>query len=175
MQRRTLFAGAFSGVLTGMLMPLLAACGDDRSGGTVRIQMPLPDDLDPTALQNDLDAQLAVNVYSGLVTLNAEGEPIPDLAQRWSISPDGRTYQFPLRSDVRFHDGEKLTAEILKETWQRLLDPQIESPAALRLLGKITGVSPYRNGLTKEISGIRATDTRSLEVELSETRSCICG
>ena len=169
MQRRTLFAGAFSGILAGMLMPLLAACGDDRSGGTVRIQMPLPDDLDPSALQNDLDAQLAVNVYSGLVTLNAEGEPIPDIAQRWSISPDGRTYQFPLRADARFHNGEKLTAEILKETWQRVLDPQIESPAALRLLGKISGVSPYRNGLTRDISGIRATDARSLEVELSET------
>ena len=101
-------------------------------------------------------------MYSGLVTLNAEGEPIPDIAQRWSISPDGRTYQFPLRPDVRFHDGEKLTAEILKETWQRLLDPQIESPAALRFLGKISGVSPYRNGLTRDISGIRATNAHSL-------------
>lgn len=129
--------------------------------------MPLPDDLDPGALESDLDDQLAVHVYSGLVTLNAAGDPIPDIAQRWSLSPDGRTYQFPLRPNVRFHNGEKFTADHVKEAWQRLLDPQIESPAALRFLGKITGVARFRNGLTGEISGVRATAERNLEIELS--------
>lgn len=150
-------------------MPLLLACGNDRSGGTVRIQMPLPDVLDLGALESDLDDQLAVHIYSGLVTLNAAGDPIPDLAQRWSLSPDGRTYHFPLRPNLRFHDGERLTADHIKEAWQRLLDPQIESPAALHFLGKITGVSRFRNGLAAEISGVRAANERSLEVELSET------
>ena len=151
MQRRTLFAGAFSGILAGMLMPLLAACGDDRSGGTVRIQMPLPDDLDPSALQNDLDAQLAVNMYSGLVTLNAEGEPIPDIAQRWSISPDGRTYQFPLRSDVRFHNGEKLTAET----------PQGDVAAFARPTNRIAGGAPVSRQDNRRIPLPQRTDERN--------------
>ena len=164
MQRRTLFAT----VLAGLLAPLLAACGDDRSGGTLRIQMPLPDDLDPATLQTDLDAQLAAHVYSGLVALNAEGAPIPDLAQRWSLSPDGRAYQFPLRPGLRFHNGEALTADHVKQTWQRLLHPRHDAPRALVFLGKIAGVAAYRNGLAGAISGVRALNARTLEVELTE-------
>ena len=155
-------------VLAGMLAPLLVACGDDRSGGTLRMQMPLPDDLDPATLQSDLDVQLAVHVYSGLVTLNADGEPIPDLAQRWSLSPDGRTYLFPLRPGLRFHDGEQLTAQHIKDTWEHLLHPQFESPDAWLFLGKIAGTAPYRNRIAGDISGIRAVNTRTLEIELTE-------
>ena len=151
-----------------MLAPLLIACGDKRSGGTLRVQMPLPDDLNPATLQSDLDAQLAVHVYSGLVTLNAEGEPIPDLAQRWSLSADGRTYAFPLRPGLRFHDGEQLTAEHIKDTWEYLLDPQFDSPHAQLFLGKIAGVAPYRNKIAEGISGIRAVNSRTLEIDLTE-------
>lgn len=132
------------------------------------MQMPLPNDLDLATLQTDLDAQLAVHIYSGLVTLNPQGEPIPDLAQRWTISPDDRTYQFPIRPGLRFHDGENLEARHIKESWERLLDPEDESPRALRFLGRIAGVSRYRNGLSQEISGVRALNRRTLEVELSE-------
>ncbi len=164
MRRRDLLAAA----LAGMLAPLLIACGEERSGGTLRVQMPLPDDLDPATLQSDLDAQLAVHVYSGLVTLNADGEPIPDLAQRWSLSADGRTYEFPLRPGLRFHNGEQLTAEHIKDTWEHLLDPQFDSPHALLFLGKIAGVAPYRNKIAADISGIRAVNTRTLEIDLNE-------
>lgn len=164
MQRRDVLTSA----LAGMLLPLLVACGGEKSGGTVRIQMPLPDDLDPAALQSDLDAQLAVHVYSGLVTLNDKGEPIPDLAQRWSLSPDGRTYLFPLRPGLRFHNGEQLTAEHIKDTWEHLLDPQFDSPSAQEFLGNIVGVAPYRNKIAGDISGIRAVNTRTLEIDLAE-------
>ena len=164
MQRRDVLAG----VLAGMLAPLLIACGEERSGGTLRMQMPLPDDLDPATLQSDLYAQLAVHVYSGLVTLNADGEPIPDLAQRWSLSADGRTYQFPLRPGLRFHNGEQLAAEHIKDTWEHLLDPQFDSPHAQLFLGKIAGVAPYRNRIADNISGIRAVNSRTLEIDLTE-------
>ncbi len=164
MNRRTLLTYS----LAGLLAPLLVACGDKRTGGTVRIQMPLPENLEPATLQTDLDAQLAAHAYSGLVMLNAEGEPIPDLAQRWAISPDGRTYQFPLRPGLRFHSGEQIAAEHVKDSWERALDPEVELPGALRFLGKIAGVARYRNGLAQDISGIRAVSNRNLEVELNE-------
>ena len=168
MRRRALFSHAFGGVLAASLLPVLAACGGKPSGGTVRVHVPLPDRLDPASLQTDLDAQLAAHVYSGLVTLNPTGEPIPDLAQRWSISQDGRTYTFPLRPNMRYHDGERLTAAHVKESWERALHPTVAAPAAMRLLGRIVGVARYRNELAREISGVRAPNDRTLEVELAE-------
>ncbi len=164
MQRRILLTSA----LAAALAPLLAACGDDKSGGTLRIEAPLPDALDPAALQSDLDAQLAAHVYSGLVTLNDKGEPIPDLAQRWSLSPDGRDYRFPLRPGLRFHNGEELTAGHVKRTWERILHPAEEAPRALAFLGKVNGVAAYRSGLSGQISGVRALDERTLDVQLTE-------
>ena len=45
--------------------------------------------------------------YSLLVKLDPAEYPkvVPDLAESWTISPDGRTYEFKLRSGVKFHDG----------------------------------------------------------------------
>ena len=163
-QRRTVLAS----ILAGFLTPLLTGCGDDKSGGTLRIQMPLPNELDPATLQSDLDAQLAAHVYSGLVALNAEGDPIPDLAQRWSMSADGRTYQFPLRPGLRFHDGEQLVAAHIKDTWEHLLDPRFESPRARLFLGNIVGFAQYRNEVAQDISGVRAVNARTLEIDLIE-------
>ena len=163
-QRRTVLAS----ILAGLLTPLLTACGDERSGGTLRIQMPLPNDLGPATLQSDLDAQLAAHVYSGLVALNAEGEPIPDLSQSWSISADGRTYQFPLRPSLRFHNGEQLVAEHIKDTWEHLLDPRFDSPRARLFLGNIAGIAQYRNKIATDISGVRAINARTLEIDLIE-------
>ena len=48
---------------------------------------------------------------------------IPDLAQRWEISPDGKKYTFHLRKGVKFHDGADFTAEDVKATYDRIAHP----------------------------------------------------
>ncbi|WP_020573471.1 ABC transporter substrate-binding protein [Actinopolymorpha alba] len=54
---------------------------------------------------------LLVNVYEGLVKLDANGEIVPLLATKWQVSPDRRTYTFTLHKDVTFSDGKPFTAE----------------------------------------------------------------
>src|SRR5499427_8405626 len=46
---------------------------------------------------------------------------IPDLAHRWEIAPDGKTYTFFLRQGVKFHDGANFTAEDVKATYSRIV------------------------------------------------------
>src|SRR5438477_3313967 len=48
---------------------------------------------------------------------------IPDLAQRWEISPDGKKYTFHLRKGVKFHDGADFTADDVKATYERIARP----------------------------------------------------
>ena len=48
---------------------------------------------------------------------------IPDLAQRWEISADGKKYTFYLRKGVKFHDGADFTAEDVKATYDRIRNP----------------------------------------------------
>jgi peptide/nickel transport system substrate-binding protein len=60
--------------------------------------------------RNQPDDDLAVLVFSGLTRIAGDGTPLPDLAERWEVTPDGRTYTFQLRGDVFWHDGERLDA-----------------------------------------------------------------
>ncbi len=53
---------------------------------------------------------VANNLFNALVLLNEKLEPIPDLAQRWTISPGGRVYTFELAQNARWHDGRPVTA-----------------------------------------------------------------
>jgi peptide/nickel transport system substrate-binding protein len=49
---------------------------------------------------------------------------IPDLAERWQISPDGKTYLFHLRRGVKFHDGRPFTSKDVKYSLDKLQDPK---------------------------------------------------
>jgi peptide/nickel transport system substrate-binding protein len=53
-------------------------------------------------------------VYSALTWVNRTGEIFPDLAERWEISPDGKTYTFHLRKNVEWHDGAPFTSADVK-------------------------------------------------------------
>ena len=48
---------------------------------------------------------------------------IPDLAESWTVAPDGMTYTFKIRSGVKFHDGSPLTSEDIKASYDRIINP----------------------------------------------------
>lgn len=62
------------------------------------------------SFSSDLDRDLTGLLFRGLVTLNERGEPTPDLAESWEISPDQKDVTFRLRRGVRWHDGAPFTA-----------------------------------------------------------------
>jgi len=70
-------------------------------------------------------------VYQALVTVDAADDPryqiIPQLAERWEVSPDGRTYTFHLRRDVKWHDGESFSARDVLATLDKVLDPKVDA------------------------------------------------
>ena len=73
---------------------------------------------------------IARNVFNGLLKTNPAWEVEPDLAERWEVSADGLTWTFYLREGVRFHNGELFTAEDVKFSLERLIDPESGSTHA---------------------------------------------
>src|SRR3974377_853808 len=63
--------------------------------------------------------------YSLLVKFDGENYPkvVPDLARSWTVAPDGMTLTFKLKSGVKFHDGSPLTAEDVKASYERIINP----------------------------------------------------
>lgn len=84
---------------------------------------PNPDTIDP-ALNSSVDgATMIIHGFEGLMTLDKEGVPILGQAKSYEVSPDGKVYTFTLRDDLKWSDGEKLTAADFVYAWNRAIDP----------------------------------------------------
>ena len=80
-----------------------------------------PGSLNPAITTSGAVHTASETFFNGLVALDEDGNPIPELAESWEISEDGRVYTFPLREDVTWHDGEQFTAEDVKFTFENVL------------------------------------------------------
>jgi len=87
----------------------------------------LPRSINPVLAFTDVDLDLSTLVYSGLMKYEG-GKLVPDLAKKYTVSPDGLVYTFTLKDDLRFHDGVPLTAEDVEFTIQKVQDAIIKSP-----------------------------------------------
>ena len=127
--------------------------------------------LDPGVSSEMTSHQYIMQLFSGLVRLGDNLEPVPDTAQSWEVSNDGRTYTFYLRDDVRFHNGREVKAEDFKYSWQHACDPATGSQTAATYLGDIVGVREVLAGRTKEISGVRVIDDYTIQVTIDAPKS----
>jgi oligopeptide transport system substrate-binding protein len=123
-----------------------------------------PITLDP-AISNEMTSHTYVmQIFTGLVRLDDELKVVPDIAQRWQKSEDGKTYTFYLRQGVKFHDGKEVKALDFKYSWERACDPETDSLTAATYLGDIFGAKDMLAGRAEEIPGIRVIDDYTLEV-----------
>lgn len=85
--------------------------------------------LDPRLAKDTTAARVDELVFDGLVRLNANTQPQPDLATSWD-TPSPTTWIFHLRSGVTFQDGTPFTAADVKYTYDSILDPNFKAPYA---------------------------------------------
>jgi len=79
-----------------------------------------PSGLDPTAAAPVANAQVTwQNVYQGLVRVDRDGKVQPQLAESWTVSPDGLTYTFKLRTNAKFQNGVPFDSSVAKFTFDR--------------------------------------------------------
>lgn len=77
---------------------------------------------------NDVDTDLTRLLYAGLLRFDSSGGLIPDLAEKWERSSDGKRYTVTLRNDLRWSDGVPLTADDIVFTFDALRNPEWKSP-----------------------------------------------
>jgi len=119
------------------------------------------------------EAQVYTAIYEGLFSYHPLSlEPVPALAERWSLSEDKMQWTFTLRRNARFSNGDPIRAEDFRASWISLLDPGLEYPYS-SFFDVIEGARDYRNGITKNPNkvGIQAVDNRTLVVKLNSPAS----
>ena len=130
-----------------------------------------PPTLDPHITTDARSAQIIVELFGGLVTINEDLEIVPDLAKSWKKSPDGTVYTFYLRENAVFHDGRRVTAHDLQWSLERAASPLTESPVVDQYLGDIKGVREMVNGDAQTVSGVRVIDDQTLEITIDAPKS----
>lgn len=126
-----IFIGLFLVGLVGFVLSLnnyflisIPSRGGELTEGVVGT----PRFVNPLLAVSDADRDLSALIYSGLLRADEHGRLIPDLAQSYDISDDGKTYTFYLKRDLTWHDGEPVTAGDIIFTIGRAKDSTIKSP-----------------------------------------------
>ncbi len=127
---------------------------------------PDDNDIDPAIMTGSAGGYPGL-LFAGLVALKPDLSIVPDLALDWKISEGGTVYTFNLRQDIQFSSGKAITAEDVKNSWERATDPEMDSPTARTYLGDILGVEEKLAGEADEISGVEVIDETTLKVTLT--------
>jgi len=150
----------------GALTPVTAE--EIKQGGTMIVTY--KDDistLDPAIGYDWQNWSMIKALFNGLMDYEAGTYNLePDLAKSFTISPDGKIYTFKLREDVKFHNGRKLTAEDIKFSIERAINPKTQSPGQ-GFFWSIKGFDEMVAGKTTQLSGMTVIDPYTLKIELS--------
>ncbi len=105
--------------------------------------------LNPLLAVSDTDRDLSVLIFSGLLRARHDGSLAPDVAERYEVSDDKRTYTFTLSPKARFHDGVPVTAEDVAFTVRAAQSPDIKSPRRADWEGvEVTVIDPHTVSFT---------------------------
>ncbi|WP_455256841.1 ABC transporter substrate-binding protein [Peptoniphilus asaccharolyticus] len=133
----------FKGLVALLILTavFLTACGGSKSANTAVEGTVLvvnngsePGTLDPALSQGTHESYLLNHLFTGLLRYDKEGNLAPGMAKDMpTVSEDGLTYTFTLKDDVKWSNGDPVTAKDFEFSWLRALDPETASLYAYQL------------------------------------------
>lgn len=125
-----------------------------------------PGSLDPHKATTLIESNILGELFEGLVAFDARGEIIPGMAVSWTADSSGTIYNFRLRGDAKWSNGDKVTAEDFVFAFRRLMAPRTGAPYA-NILYTLKNAERINKGeLPVEALGVRALDETTLEIAL---------
>jgi peptide/nickel transport system substrate-binding protein len=126
LKRPKLFAKIF---LLSLLLSFIAAFAVDYNpnGRLIDSLGGEPSVLNPILSTDSSSSAVEGALFNGLIKFNAKLDPVPDLCERWTVSPDGKTWDFYLRKGVRWHDGQAFTSADVVFTFHSILNSKVNS------------------------------------------------
>lgn len=156
------------------LLLALAAPAVPAQGAAAQLERgngPEPSTLDAHRCQEVACGNVLRDLYEGLVTEDARGRLVPGIAERWTVSGDGRTWRFALRPGLRWSNGEPLDAAQVVASFRRAFAPATAAPFG-ELFDALDGAQAVQAGtLPPERLGVSAPDPRTVEFRLTRSAS----
>ncbi|MYZ47207.1 peptide ABC transporter substrate-binding protein [Propylenella binzhouense] len=125
-----------------------------------------PETLDQHKTSTISEANVLRDMYEGLVVYDAKAKVVPGVAESWTVSDDGLTYTFKLRTDAKWSNGDPVTAGDFVFSLQRIMNAETGAKYA-NILYPIKNAEKLNKGEAKpEELGVRAVDDHTLEIVL---------
>lgn len=169
-------------------MTLLAACGGDTDTNTegtnsdvssttqgstdkkvLNVQFDVEvASMDPQLATDGASFQVIASILDGLYQLDADGNPVPAIAESTDVSEDGLTYTFKLK-EAMWSNGEPVTANDFVYAWRRLADPDTASEYGyiMGIAGLVNASEVLDGTVDPDQLGVVAVDDTTLEVTLA--------
>lgn len=152
-----------------LLLLLCASCEHSPRADLVIANGTEPESLDPAIVTGVSEMRITKALFEGLVKLDGQTvRPIPALADGWTVSPDGKTYTFHLRTNLAWSTGEPITTADVLYSWRRALSPATAADYAGQLFC-IKNAEEFYLGKIQDPNqlGVRALNNFTLQVELN--------
>ncbi|OCJ06857.1 peptide ABC transporter substrate-binding protein [Rhizobium sp. AC27/96] len=152
-------------------MPLAAHASDQpKQGGDIIVTY--KDDittLDPAIGYDWVNWSMIKSLFSRLMDYEpGTAKLVPSLAESFTVSPDGQTYTFKLRTGVKFSNGREVVASDVKYSIERAVNPKTQGPGA-GFFGAIKGYDDMSAGKADNLPGIEAPDASTVVFHLSRS------
>lgn len=145
--------------------------GAAASSQKIEISSPAPiSTLDTTQTTDKNTFTVVQHLFESLYRFDDDSKPIPGLAENVEISEDGLTYKFKLRDDIKWSNGEPITANDFVYSWKKLVTPETIGPNAY-ILDNVKNSAAIRKG-EKDVSemGVSAPSDTEFVVELEQAQ-----
>jgi oligopeptide transport system substrate-binding protein len=177
-------------LLVSSMALVAAGCGGNdesssgattEAGGTEAAQQVItvnwgtePPSLDPGLATDTTSANILLNIMDPLVRLDKDLKPVPSAAASFETSADGLTVTFKLRDDLKWTNGDPVTAQDFVYSWKRTISPELGADYAYQFYG-IAGAQDYNGCDPKKDDcaaladkvGVKAVDDKTLVVTLT--------
>ena len=120
---------------------------------------------DPMTSSDLVDSSTFYNIHGTLINIDTKGKVSPGIAKFWHVHEDQLTWEFQIRKGIRFHNGDVLTAEDVKFSYERLLSKALNANSAWILMD-IEGAEEYHKGQAGSVSGIKVINPHTLTIRL---------
>ncbi len=127
-----------------------------------------PQALDPHLVAGVMEQNILMSLLEGLTIEDPKTlQPLPGAAERWEISPDETVYTFHLRENGKWSNGDPVTAEDFRFSFERLLSPNLAAEYAY-MLHIIKNAKAFNEGRIKNFDevGVKVKGERTLEITL---------
>ncbi len=127
-----------------------------------------PGSLDPALAQGTHESWVIDHTFEGLMKKDKDGNLVGGMAKDYTLADDGVTYTFELRDDVKWSNGDPVTAHDFEFSWKRVLDVDLGSTYAYQLYYLKNGEAYNTGQGSADDVGVKALDDLTLEVVLEQ-------